>query len=172
VRSHRKHPAGSAVLRTGQLARLPAATVAFATLLACAALPLTADATGSPVSARAARALKATDTAKLRFVSASGAALLEEGPTTGTLPGKMRVRLDAGTTFSGSFTIYLKGGSITGHGTATPHGVAIIESFAGTLVITKGTGRYSHATGHTGLYGTFNRNSYALVIQTTGNLTY
>jgi hypothetical protein len=124
------------------------------------------------VPAHTARVLKATDTAKLRYVSAAGASLREEGPATGTLPGKMRVSMDVGTTFSGTFTIYLKGGTITGHGTATPHGVGVVESFAGTLAVTKGTGRYSHAGGRAGLYGTFNRNSYALTIQTTGNLSY
>jgi hypothetical protein len=153
-------------------AKLSAIAAILATVAACAASPLAASAAGSPAKARAARVLKASDTAKLHYISAAGSALLEEGPTAGTLPGKMRVRLDVGTTFSGTFTIYLKGGTITGHGTATPHGVGVLESFAGTLVVTKGTGRYSHAGGHAGLYGTFNRNSYALVIQTTGNLSY
>jgi hypothetical protein len=172
VKSNRAHPASLDVIPTGLPGRLLAATVTLATLAVCAALPLAADATGTPASARAARALKASDTAHLRYVKASGSSLLEEGPTTGTLPGKMRVSLDVGTTFSGSFTIYLKGGTITGHGTATPHGIGTVESFAGTLVVTKGTGRYSRAGGHAGLYGTFNRNNYALVIQTTGNLSY
>jgi hypothetical protein len=131
-----------------------------------------AGASASPVRAHAARVLKATDTAHLRYVSAAGSALLEEGYATGTLPGKMRVDLNVGTTFTGSFKIDLKGGSITGHGTATPHGSGTVESFAGTLVVTKGTGRYGHARGHAGLYGTFNRENYALVIQTTGNLSY
>jgi hypothetical protein len=122
--------------------------------------------------AQAARVLKATDTAHLHYVSASGAALVEEGSASGTLPGKIRVDLDVGATFSGSFAFYLHGGSIKGHGSATPHGAGDIESFAGTLIVTAGTGRYAHAHGRAGLYGTFNRNNYALVIQTTGNLSY
>lgn len=129
---------------------------------------------GGPTAprARAARSLKASDTAHLRYISASGSLLNEEGHATGTLPGGMRVRFDVGSTFSGSFTIYAKGGSITGHGRATPSGEGAIESFAGKLSVTGGTGAYRHAKGTAGLYGTFNRNTYALVVQTTGTLSY
>jgi hypothetical protein len=123
-------------------------------------------------AAHAARALKATDTAKLRYVSASGSLLLEEGKATGTLPGKMRASVNVGATISGSFTIDTKGGTIKGHGEATPHGAGVYESFAGSITVTGGSGRYAHARGHTGLYGTFDRNTYALTIQTTGTFSY
>jgi hypothetical protein len=120
----------------------------------------------------AAHALNASDTAHLRYVSSAGSRLFDEGSATGTLPGSMRVHLDLGTTFTGTFTIYASGGSITGRGSATPHGSGTYESFAGTLTVTGGTGRYAHAKGHGGLYGTFDRQNYALVIKTTGSLTY
>jgi tetraprenyl-beta-curcumene synthase len=128
---------------------------------------------GEPVGrARVAHVLKATDTARLHYVSASGSVLLDEGKATGTLPGSMRVHLDLGATFTGTFTIYAGGGSITGRGSATPHGSGTYESFAGTLTVTGGSGRYVHAHGHGGLYGTFDRDNYALVIKTTGSLIY
>jgi hypothetical protein len=122
--------------------------------------------------AHAARKLKASDTAHLHYISASGSLLYEEGAATGTLPGRMRVHLNVGATFTGSFTIYTPGGSIRGHGSANPHGSGVYESFAGSLVATGGTGRYTHAHGRAGLYGTFNRNNYALLVQTTGTLLY
>ena len=122
--------------------------------------------------ARTAHALKASDTAHLRYLSASGSLLLEEGQTTGTLPGKMRAHVDVGSTFTGNFTTYTRYGTIIGHGTATPHGSGIYESFSGTLVVTGGSGRYAHAHGTAGLYGTFNRRNYAFVVQTTGTLLY
>ncbi len=125
-----------------------------------------------PVRAHAAHVLKATDTAHLHYISASGSLLFDEGKATGTLPGSMRVHLNLGTTFTGSFTIYASGGSIEGHGSATPHGSGTYESFSGTLTVTGGTGRYVHAHGRGGLYGTFDRENYALVIKTTGSLTY
>jgi hypothetical protein len=122
--------------------------------------------------AHAADVLNATDTAHLHYVSSSGSLLFDEGTATGTLPGSMRVHLDLGTTFTGTFTIYASGGSIEGHGSATPHGSGTYESFAGTITVTGGTGRYAHAHGRGGLYGTFDRDNYALVIKTTGSLTY
>jgi hypothetical protein len=122
--------------------------------------------------AHAARVLRATDTAKLHYVSAEGSELLEQGKATGTLPGSMRALVEIGATISGSFTFYLQGGTLKGHGVATPHGAGVYESFAGTVTITGGTGRFIHAHGHTGLYGTFDRNTYALTIQTTGTFSY
>jgi hypothetical protein len=123
-------------------------------------------------AAIAARALKASDMAHLHYISASGSLLYEEGGASGTLPGRMHVHFDVSATFTGSFTIYTRGGAITGHGTATPHGSGVYESFAGSLVVSGGSGRYAHARGRAGLYGTFDRDSYGLVVQTTGTLLY
>src|SRR5690242_7081910 len=61
--------------------------------------------------AHAAHTLRATDIAHLRYVSASGSLLYEIGQATGTLPGTMRVHLRVSSTFSGTFTIYTRGGS-------------------------------------------------------------
>jgi hypothetical protein len=129
--------------------------------------------TAGPASrARTARVLAATDTANLHYVSASGSLLLDEGKASGTLPGSMRVHLNLGTTFTSTFTIFASGGSISGHGSAKPHGFGKYESFAGILIVTGGTGRYAHARGRGHFYGTFNRSNYALVVKTTGSLTY
>jgi hypothetical protein len=156
-----------------------ACSVALVSVLASAALLASASAAARastrPPTAHAAHALKATDTAHLYKVSVSGSNLIETGKATGTIPGKMRAVVNIGATISGTFTISVHGvGTITGHGTATPHGSGRFESFAGSIVVTGGTGRYAHARGHTGLYGTFDRESedYALVIQTTGTLSY
>lgn len=127
---------------------------------------------GGPASARTARALRATDRANLHLVKASGSILYEEGRATGTLPGKMKVHLTVEGVMRGSFTLYLRGGTITGHGEGVPHGSGLYESFAGWLIVTGGSGRYRRAHGHARLYGTFNRNSYALSVQTTGTLAY
>lgn len=122
--------------------------------------------------ARQARALSVTDTARLHYVSASGSLLYEVGQVGGTLPGSMRARFNVGATMRGSFTFYAHGGSIRGRGSARLHGSGVYESFAGSLVATGGSGRYAHAHGQARLYGTFNRNSYALVVQTIGVLRY
>lgn len=120
-----------------------------------------------------ARVLNTTDTAHLRYLRSSGSLLFEEGSASGTLPGKMLAHFNIGPTVSASFTIYVRsGGTINGHGTGSPHGSGIYESFAGSLVATGGTGAYSHAHGHAGLYGVFNRRTYAITVQTTGRLSY
>jgi hypothetical protein len=156
--------------------RWPPTLLAATVLLwiaACAASGVAAPASRA-ASAREARALKATDEARMRYVKhrSSSTRLFEEGTAHGTLPGSMRAYCSLGATFTASFTIYTNGGSINGHGTATPHGGGLYESFAGKLIVTGGTGRYAHAHGHAGLYGTFNRRTYALIVQTTGSLSY
>lgn len=154
----------------------PAAIAATLGACACAVLAATGTAANGGLAhqpvALAAHALKASDTAHLRYLSASGSLLLEEGRATGALPGKMHARVDVGATFTGSFTIYARGGSITGRGSAIPHGSGTYESFAGSLVVTGGSGRYARAHGRAGLYGTFDRATYAFVVQTTGTLVY
>ena len=40
------------------------------------------------------------------------------------------------------------------------------------MTISHGTGRYAHAHGHGGFYGTVDRHNDALVVQTTGQLSY
>jgi hypothetical protein len=128
--------------------------------------------TGSSLTAHSASTLNITDTAKLHDTGGSGSLLHESGSATGTLPGNMKAECNIGAELMTNFTIYAAGGTIKGHGTATPHGSGTYESFAGTLVATGGTGRYAHAHGRAGLYGTFDRRNYALTVQTTGKLSY
>ena len=160
------------------------ATTALATISLLAIAPYAASASiatpsgevaDSAVSAHMSRALKATDEAHMHYIKhrSSSSRLFEEGAARGTLPGSMNAYCSLGATFAASFTIYTNGGTIKGHGTATPHaGGGLYESFAGTLTVTGGTGRYAHAHGHAGLYGAFNRRTYALTVQTTGSLSY
>lgn len=145
-------------------------------IVACVALLSSAASQASGAvresSAHTARLLNGTDTAHLHLLHQEETVLSEEGPATGALPGHMRARLDIGSIYTGRCTIYTAGGSITGRGTATPHGSGRYQSFHGTLLITGGTGRYAHVHGHTELYGTFDRRTFAVVVQTTGNLSY
>lgn len=119
-----------------------------------------------------AASLHASDRAKLHYVEAVGEDVYEAGSASGTLPGSMHVYMVFGSTFEGRFTIYTSTGDISGHGSAKTHGGGIYESFAGTLVVTGGTSRYRHAHGSAHIYGTFNRESYALTIKTSGTLRY
>ncbi len=134
-------------------------------------------ATGSSAAARtavayAARTLNGTATAHLHLVRAEGSELIEEGPVSGVLVGTTRAELSTGAIFTATFTIHAHGGSITGHGHATPHGSGRYQSFSGSFNATNGTGRYAHVSGRAGLYGVFDRRTDSVVIQTTGTLTY
>jgi hypothetical protein len=125
----------------------------------------------SPVAAWAGT-LNGTDTAHLRLTRQRETVVFEEGSASGALPGRMSAQLRIGSVFTGTCTISTRGGTITGYGRATPHGSGRYQSFHGTLTITGGSGRYAHAHGQTGLYGTFDRRTFALVIQTTGTIGY
>lgn len=171
-------PAWTSTPRPATTRALTAVGAALLATLFSSALPAAGLASGTHISRRdavahSASTLNATDTAHLHYTHSSGAELVETGTASGTLPGSMQARVDIGPTIDGSFTIDVRGGgSISGHGTAAPHGSGIYESFRGSLTVTGGTGRYTHAHGHAGLYGTFDRKTYALVVQTTGRLSY
>lgn len=124
-------------------------------------------------AAHASRALSGTATASLHVVKLDGSALIEEGHVTGILTGTARAQLHAGEAdFYGTFTLRTPNGSISGKGTATPHGLGNIQSFRGVFTATSGTGRYAHIHGHAGLYGTLNRRNDSVVVQTQGTLQY
>jgi hypothetical protein len=151
---------------------LRAALFVVAATFALAALPIAAQGTQTAPNARAAGTLHGTDTAHLRYLHSSGSVLVEEGTVAGGVSGRMHATLNVGATFTGSFTFYLQGGTISGHGTAVPHGSGRYESFSGTMAVTHGTGKYAHIKGHGGMFGTFDRKTYDVVIQTTGTLHY
>jgi hypothetical protein len=129
-----------------------------------------ADAFGS---ARIAHALSVADSAHLRFLrETTDSLLVEEGTATGALPGRVRAQLSVGANISGTYTITTRAGSLTGYGTGVLHSSGEYASFGGSITVTHGTGRYAHAHGHGGFYGTINRSTYATVLQTTGTLDY
>jgi hypothetical protein len=139
--------------------------------IASLALALSSSSATGHATAHAVRVLEGTDTAHLQLVHA-GETLLEEGPASGALAGRMRAELHIGPIYTGTFTIYTHNGRITGSGRATPHGSGRYQSFGGTLTITSGSGLYAHVHGRDGLYGVFDRRSYAVVVTTTGRLSY
>lgn len=124
------------------------------------------------VTAHIARTFSVNDTGHLHLLKYSGSVMLEEGPAAGTLPGKARVRMIVGATVSATFTITVRGGSISGSGGATLHSSGRYSSFGGSLRVVRGTGRFRHARGGGKLYGTLDRRTHALVVQTIGTLGY
>jgi hypothetical protein len=152
--------------------------------LACAflaALILAASLAGSgyanPLQARArsARTLNVTDTAHVHLVSETESGeLVEEGEAKGALPGTVKVQFSIAATIDATFTIRTPYGSLSGRGSGAIHGTGEKASFGGSMSVTRGTGRYAHAHGHGGFYGTIDRENthYPAVVQTTGTLVY
>jgi hypothetical protein len=123
-------------------------------------------------TAHVSRAINGNATAHLHLVKAEGSELIEEGPVSGALAGSAHAELRTGATFTASYTIHTQAGSISGRGQATPHGSGRYQSFAGTFSTSGGTGRYTHVSGHARLSGVFDRRTDAVVIQTSGTLSY
>ncbi len=124
----------------------------------------------------AAHTLAVNDTAHLTLKnpSGSGATLLEEGSALGSLPGTVRARLTVGAeVVTAGFTIYLRGGTISGHSSAKLNaGRGEFASFGGSLNVSHGSGRYAHASGNGGLFGTINRNTDNATVQVVGKLRF
>ncbi len=140
-------------------------------------LVLVASTTTSPsfgaARARVARTLRAADTAHLHRTHCACNEIIEEGEAKGALPGTVRAYVTVGAPIIFRFTITVReGGTISGEGAGKPRGNPAEPSFAGTMRVTHGTGRYRHAHGKGGFYGTLNRSTYAAVMQTTGTLSY
>jgi hypothetical protein len=144
-----------------------------AAALCLALAPLAASSVGAPTG-HAARVLAVNDTAHLTLTNpgGSGTTLLEEGRAIGTLPGTVRARLTVGAeVVTAGFTIYLHGGTISGHSSAKLNaGRGEFASFGGSLSVSHGSGHYAHASGHGGLFGTINRNTDNATVQVVGNL--
>jgi hypothetical protein len=152
-----------------RFAAFAAGVVALGAMLAAVAA---SSAPAHAPSAKTARVASVNDTGHLLLLNASGAVLREVGPASGTLPGRVKVRLVVRATVTASFTIETRGGSISGSGSATLHSERRYSSFGGSLSVNGGTGRYAHAAGSGQLYGVIDRVDDTLTVQTVGQLHY
>jgi hypothetical protein len=130
---------------------------------------------GERTVARSAHVLNVHDEGRLRFLKSSGSMLIDEGPATGTLRGKVQLHF----TYNGSpmvsaqLTIFGAGWSLRARGQGTlSDPTSPTPSFRGSLTISGGSGRYAHAHGSGELFGVFNRRNYGLTVQAIGKLTY
>jgi hypothetical protein len=138
-----------------------------AALLATTASTL-AGTPGAAISApvaHAAHRLTGTATAHLKLRRANGKTLIESGSVSGALTGSVQAELRTGATFTATFTIHTRSGSMTGHGQAKPSGRGRFESFRGSFSVTSGSGRYAHIHGNGGLYGTLDNRTDDVIIQ-------
>lgn len=163
--------------RTAKRSRCTAAAALALALASCVCAPAVVNASSSrrALRARDASTLEVKDEGNLRFVKSSGSTLIDEGHANGTIPGNVRVHFlyDGNPNVSAQITIYGKRGTIQARGSGRLSSPSSANpSFSGTLSITGGSGRYSHARGAGKLYGVFHRRSYGMVVQTQGSMRY
>jgi hypothetical protein len=118
-----------------------------------------------------AKAFTLNESGNLHLTSKQGFTLNEQGPASGTVAGTIYVHLKIVSTthVTAEVSIYPRGGSITGNGTASYHRSSNTASFSGSLSIDRGTGSYAHARG-SGLSfsGTIQRSNDAVTVRVSG----
>jgi hypothetical protein len=162
--------------RAGRIRALATAGIVFCCLLAgITALGPTISHAASmrDPRARSARELTMFDKTYLHLVGSPGIEITEKGTTYGTFSGSVSSHFTvSGSHISGTFVFYTHGGLVRGSTYASVIGKAALPvvSFAGNVLITSGTGSYSHASGRVSLKGSIRRKNYEIFEQTSGKV--
>jgi hypothetical protein len=126
------------------------------------------------LTAHSARTLILSETGRLHLTSKHGFTLNEQGTASGTITGTIYIHLNVVSTnrVTAEVNIYPRGGSITGHATASYHPSGALARFNGTMSISHGTGRYSRARG-SGLSftGSIRRENDAVTVYVNGRMS-
>jgi hypothetical protein len=151
--------------------------IIYAVCLAPLACLLSATASGSKGSrpaAGVARTVTVRETAHLHVTSHRGLQLLNEaGEGTGTFRCPLTVHLSIAYTEAHiSFTLACSSrDSLSGSGNTSFYVSGSTAHFSGSVGVTRGTGRYAHASAsHLSVNGSFQRSSYALSLSVSGSL--
>jgi len=150
-------------------------SLVFLVAIATAVVQGTASSRAASPVARAAHVLHVRDEGRLHFVSSSGSQLIDEGPVSGTLRGRVQLHFtyDGSPSVSARLTIFGPGWSIRARGQGRLNNpTSATPSFRGSLTIRGGSGRYARASASGELFGVFNRRNYGITVQAIGKLTY
>ncbi len=123
----------------------------------------------------AARTITLNERANLHLAKSNGVdKLYEQGQGYGTFNCPVQLNLTISSrqvSVAATFTAYPAGGSISGVSAAHYRIVGTTSYFTGILTVTRGTGRYAHASATAlQLSGQMNRTSYEARLQVTGRL--
>lgn len=148
-----------------------ATAVAFAGLAGTAYAP-PASAHGGP-AAKTAKVVNLVETASMKLRSEGESTLNERGYAHGTFNATLVARMNLSANHvTATFTIYPKGGSITGRASAIFKVQNSTCYYGGTLKIVHGTGAFRHASGSDiGISGTINRLTFALTVKAHGRMS-
>lgn len=124
--------------------------------------------------AHAARSVYLREVGHLRYLRGNESTLYEHGNASGTFHGPVTAQLRiSAERVSAVFTIYPRGGSVTGRASARFIIKGHTGYYGGTLNIVHGTGVYRHASGKKiGISGTIDRYSFALLVKANGWIKY
>jgi len=128
----------------------------------------------APSKAVAARTITLHESGQLHRTGHSGLKLNEQGSASGTIRGTIYIHLDvvSPNRVTTEISIYPRGSSLTGTGSASYHVNGGTASFSGTMSIDRGTGTYAGARG-SGLKfsGTIQRLSGAVSVHLSGSMS-
>jgi hypothetical protein len=163
--------------RADQRARPGAArALRLASAVLLAALATAAYGPAAPsvaAGARVASTVSLSDTARLHLTSHRSFTLNEQGSASGTIPGAIYIHLNVVSTnrVTAEINLYPGGSSITGDATASYRPSGGVATFAGTMAVERGSGRYSGARG-SGLTfaGTVQRSNDAVTVHVSGRM--
>lgn len=115
------------------------------------------------------------ETAHLHLTSRHGPRLNEQGTADGTIHGTIYIHIVQGSGNSAAveLNVYPQGSSLSGSGSATYRIAGGYAKFAGTVSITRGTGRYAHARAHDLQFtGAIQASTEAINVRLSGTLHY
>ncbi len=128
----------------------------------------------SAAPAHDARSVALNESGQLHLTSRHGFTLDERGTASGSVSGSIYVHLTivSSSRVVAEVNLYPPGGSISGQASASYHRGNSTASFAGTISIVKGSGRYAHARG-SGLSfsGTIRRSDEAISVRVRGTVS-
>lgn len=149
------------------------AAVLLCAAVAILAVPAAGARAGHRRHARAARSIYLRENGHLHLTSKRGFTLNEEGNASGTIHGKIYIHLHVVSVkrVTAEVNIYPRGGSISGHATASYRVAGPTAHFSGRMSVSRGTGsfRHAHASGLS-FSGTIRRSDDAVTVHLSGRM--
>jgi hypothetical protein len=123
----------------------------------------------------AAKPLVMKEKAEMHLTSVPSTTFQEKGRMTGTFAGSITAYVTGYSVSKGAFTMtaYMSGGTISAQGTTHNHTVGPTGYAEGTVQVTRGTGRFAHATSKgMRLRAVIDRENFHVTSEISGTLSF